>query len=150
MFAELRDKWLVRMHQWKAVDRLQDHVAEQSRDALFTDAELDILRLDMQRCLLKLGFRAEAGVATGQPFHLSLLKGMLQAAGDVDVTLPDTLRVGVPTGVLEAIPESGVFAVKEDSSVTYEADEDWGEDSRACAANWSSAKKAYGSNSSTF
>ena len=55
------------------------------------------------------GFSCSSTVASGQPFALELLRGMLWLFDDVDVDLPLLLKAGVPAGVRRTIPPSGVW-----------------------------------------
>lgn len=105
-------------------------------DNLFTEGEISSLQDDICRILHQHGIRVSKHVAAGQPFHLDLLDGLLQFTGDIDTGLAAQLRTGVSAGVLDEIPNSGVFAPSsdhDDDKVPFCPIVD--------SCNWSSASK---------
>ena len=109
MFGGLRQQWLKRVHAWDLVPRLVSHVATSSEVPLLCDEEVASLREDLRLFLSSKGLQCSSNVPSGQPLALHLLRGMLLLSEDVDAELPIQLERGVPTGMRETIPASGVW-----------------------------------------
>jgi hypothetical protein len=122
VFKPLRDKWTQRAKQWGLGPRLQDHLAkcEKFREtgkgkqwrkpgSFLSPGEIKELKADMVAFLTDQGHPCTGEIADGQPFTLQIWRAMLELMGDIDTALPEILEQGVPTGIDEAIPASGVW-----------------------------------------
>ena len=109
MFGGLRQQWLRRVHAWDLVPRLVSPVATSSEVPLLCDEEVASLREDLRLFLSSKGLQCSSNVPSGQLLALHLLRGMLLLSDDVDAELPIQLVHGVPTGIRETIPASGVW-----------------------------------------
>ena len=103
---------------------------------MFQDWEIEILRADLFKFLIDVGLHVEWGCVAGQPFWLGLFKGLLVLTDDVDAALPDLLRDGVKTGVLDDLAPSGVFALRTRANDVDDVDCEI----TCCDANWQSAE----------
>ena len=94
---------------WSVVQRLRDHVAVHCSEPLFSPSESDLLRAALVDFLNDAGFPCTSQVAPHQPFLLEAWKALAQLLHDKDVNLPDTLSIGVSTGIETPIPASGIW-----------------------------------------
>ena len=94
---------------WGLVPRLREHVLACVRMPSLSDEEIQVLRSDLCSFLKKQRCARSETIACDQPIMLDLLKGMLQLWSDADIGLPDQVASGVPTGVLDTIPPSGIW-----------------------------------------
>ena len=109
MLSALRVGWLRLIHDWHLVPRLLKAVAERSKDAWLSEEEVHILREVLVSFLRSRGLKCSAAVEPGQPLALELGEGLFSLCGDVGQQLPSLLREGIPTGILRAIPPSGMW-----------------------------------------
>ena len=112
----LRRKFLRWAASWGVIPRLVSHVSEQRDQPLFSPEELDSLREALADFLASRGCECALLVQKHQPFLLDVLRALSELVHDVDSVLPGILAEGVPTGVIDPIPPSGVWeeAVAED------------------------------------
>lgn len=113
IFAKLRLRWLSRIHDWGVVQRLLLQIKQGSDTPLFVEEEAQFLRQDLQSFLLEQGLSCHANIADNQPLALDLLHGLLRLSQDIDQGLPGLLEHGVPTGIEQTIPASGVWPAVE-------------------------------------
>ena len=113
IFAKLRLRWLSRIHDWGVVQRLLFQIKQGSDTPLFVEEEAQFLRQDLQSFLLEQGLSCHANIADNQPLALDLLHGLLRLSQDIDQGLPGLLEHGVPTGIEQTIPASGVWSAVE-------------------------------------
>ena len=109
MFGGLRQQWLRRVHAWDLVPRLVSHAATSSEVPLFVMKKWLVFAKNCAFFLSSKGLQCSSNVPSGQPLALHLLRGMLLLSDDVDADLPIQLERGVPTGIRETIPASGVW-----------------------------------------
>lgn len=108
-FSVLRKKFQVWVREWGLVSRLQKHVGISSTASLLTDDETTAVRSALCSFLQQQGFGCDVSVPPRQPFLLSLWRALVQLTGDIDSELPTILETGVPTGILQPVPCSGVW-----------------------------------------
>ena len=94
---------------WNVVQRLRDHVAVHCSEPLFSPSESVLLRAALVDFLNDAGFPCTSQVAPHQPFPLEAWKALAQLLHDKDVNLPETLSIGVSTGIETPIPASGIW-----------------------------------------
>ncbi len=134
-FAPIRECLLPLILQPAVAERLRRILEEGEDIAVFSPEDGRSFAREIGRVFQLAS--AEAGalldVADGQCFRLNLLQLLVDASGDVDVSLVPALREGVRTGVQTPIPPSGVWRqIKTDDAddVAFHIQE----------GNWSSAE----------
>ena len=108
-FLVLRKKFQIWVREWGLVSRLQKHVGVSSTASLLTGDETTAVRSALCSFLQQQGFGCDVSVPPRQPFLLSLWGALAQLTGDIDSALPTILEAGVPTGILQPVPCSGVW-----------------------------------------
>ena len=108
-FLVLRKKFQIWAREWGLVSRLQKHVGVSSTASLLTGDETTAVRSALCSFLQQQGFGCDVSVPPRQPFLLSLWGALAQLTGDIDSALPTILEAGVPTGILQPVPCSGVW-----------------------------------------
>ena len=98
---------------WGLVQRLLLQTKQSSETPLFLEEAVQFLRQDLQSFLLEQGLNCHANIADNQPLALDLLHGLLLLSQDIDQGLPGLLEHGVPTGIEQTIPASGVWPAVE-------------------------------------
>ena len=91
---------------WSVAQRLRDHAAAHCSEPLLSPSESDLLRTALVDFLNDAGFPRTSQVAPHRPFLVEAWKALAQLLHDKDVSLPDTLSVGVSTGIDTPIPAS--------------------------------------------
>ena len=136
IFKPLRQQLHDFFRQCKAPSRLRQAVAEQCKDPLFTQSEVDHMRRMWQQWSASSGHPGsfDWSIAPGQPYAIEALAHLATLLGDKDVTLWESLRRGVPTGVHQNIPLSNCF-------IPYAQTESWEPDMdvKICSGNWPGA-----------
>ena len=136
VFKPLRQQLHDFFRQCKAPSRLRQAVAEQCKDPLFTQSEVAHMRRMWQQWSASLGHPGsfDWSIAPGQPYAIEALAHLASLLGDKDVTLWESLRRGVPTGVHQNIPLSNCF-------IPYVQSESWEPDMdfKICSGNWPGA-----------
>ena len=131
VFHPLRKRFGSSVREAALVPRLRKHLERRCGDCLFSVQEVQQLRDELVQFLRVSGSPCTDAVAPHQPFLLDAWRACAELCGDVDAALPNILVEGVSTGILDAIPASGVcFPV---------CVEDTGGDLLVHAAPWSSA-----------
>ena len=109
LLKELRVQWVSRFEQWDLLHRVQRAASCQSSEAWLSDGEIERLREDLLSVLKDHGFNSSTRIVAGQPLALDLWRDLFALAGDVDSALIPLLQDGVPTGIQNTIPPSGVW-----------------------------------------
>ena len=109
LFLQLQHKYQSWALDWRVVDRLRKHVAAKCSDCLFTKAEIHLLQAGLVEFLNSRGHACASCVEPHQPFLLSAWRALAEFVQDIDGSLPNVLSEGVPTGIVERIPASGVW-----------------------------------------
>ena len=114
------------------VPSLLEALSSQSKECPFKNSVVAHARGAIQKWLKSKGVESTLEIRPGQPFLLDLFSGLLDVIGDVDRKLPSILKDGVPTGVLQPIPASGVWRTAKDQPLPEV-------DLAECTSNWKSA-----------
>ena len=109
LFLQLRRKFQSWALEWRVVDRLRKHVAAKCSNCLFTKAEIHLLQAGLVEFLNSRGHTCNSCVEPHQPFLLSAWRALAEFVQDIDGSLANVLSEGVPTGIVEPIPASGVW-----------------------------------------
>ena len=108
LLRDLRNQFQALVVSWDAVGRLQKHSREPSDEMLFSAMEVSEARQTLLTFLASKGFACSDMVSPHQPFLLDVWSALGAYCNDVDCSLPPLLAQGVPTGVVEPIPASGI------------------------------------------
>ena len=137
--SALRSRFLQRTRDWGLLKRCAQPGRKPVRGVAaaprFSNSEIHSLRRDVQEFLQQSGLKKSMHCVNGQPFALDLLEGLLEVTCDVDSSLPGQLRKGVPSGIRDDIPPSGVFHREPKNKSAARIS-----DILACEENWSSAE----------
>lgn len=109
LLRDLRNQFQALVVSWGAVGRLQKHSREPSDEMLFSAMEVSEARQTLLTFLASKGFACSDMVSPHQPFLLDVWSALGAYCNDVDCSLPPLLAQGVPTGVVEPIPASGIW-----------------------------------------
>ena len=126
-------RWLLEKH---LPARLQQHVAEQKENPLFTKEETAWLRDSFKRFSEKSSTASDwdFSIKSGQPYCLAALERLSTLLGDKDTSLFPALQQGVPTGFDKDIPRSHTLRPRRES------EPDSGHDLLICEGNWQGAE----------
>jgi hypothetical protein len=94
---------------WSLLPRFRAAVNTQSENHLLTPGESQTLRSAAVDFLAGNDISSSTTVVPHQPFTLDLWQGFSTFLRDVDTQLPETLKLGVPTGNESPIEASGVW-----------------------------------------
>ena len=108
-FKSLRDRFGALAKQWGLVGRLRSHTASASREDLFSQGGIAVLRSELVSFLHDQNLPCCDTVAPGQPFLLNCWAALGALTRDPDCSLPHLLQEGVATGIEGPIPPSGVW-----------------------------------------
>ena len=108
-FGDLRRHFISLAVQWDLVPRLQGLLREHVDEPLLSLAEMQMVQQALVRFLCAKGFARSSVIVEHQPFLLDVWRAISLATCDIDCSLPGILTEGVPTGIIDSIPPSGVW-----------------------------------------
>ena len=108
-FGDLRRHFISLAVQWDLVPRLQGLLRGHVDEPLLSLAEMQMVQQALVRFLCAKGFACSSVIVEHQPFLLDVWRAISLATCDIDCSLPGILTEGVPTGIIDSIPPSGVW-----------------------------------------
>ena len=132
IFADLRHRFVEYGRAHNLIPRVRQHLQQAKPDDPLSQLEINPLKQILQDWALQQGISADWSVPPFQKFRLSLLHELAKFSQDPDLDLHAHLALGVPTGVLEAIPPGHIWPRKPPSNSaeppplhSFESESNW-------------------------